>query len=78
MTTRAYILIETVVGKTPEVSQALSTLPEMRSVDVVTGPYDIIAIAEASDLPALGNLVSEGMHNITGLVKTVSCLAVGR
>ncbi len=78
MTPGGYILIETVVGKRPVVCRALSTLPEMRSVDVVTGPYDIIAIAEASDLPALGNLVSEGMHNITGIVKTVSCLAVGR
>jgi len=47
MTTRAYILIETVVGKTTEVSVALQKVSEMTSVDVVTGPYDIIAIAEA-------------------------------
>lgn len=77
MTTRAYILIETVVGKTTEVSAALRSVSEMTSVDVVTGPYDIIAIAEADDLPTLGNLVSEGMHNVPGIVKTVSCLAVG-
>ncbi|MFW6195394.1 MAG: Lrp/AsnC ligand binding domain-containing protein [Chloroflexota bacterium] len=77
MSTRAYILIETVVGKTPEVSESLRNIPQMKHVDVVTGPYDIIAIAEADDLPSLGLLVSEGMHNITGIVKTVSCLAVG-
>ena len=77
MVTRAYILIETVVGKTTEVSVALQAVSEMTSVDVVTGPYDIIAIAEAEDLPTLGNLVSDGMHNVPGIVKTVSCLAVG-
>ena len=77
MTTRAYIMIETVVGQTTEVSAALQKISEMTSVDVVTGPYDIIAIAEAADLPTLGNLVSDGMHNVPGIVKTVSCLAVG-
>ena len=76
MATRAYILIETVVGKTAEVSRALQSISEMTNVDVVTGPYDIIAIAEADDLPTLGNLVSDGMHNVTGIVNTVSCLAV--
>ena len=77
MATRAYILIETVVGKTGEVSDALQAIPEMKSVDTVTGPYDIIAIAETSDLPSIGNLISDGMHRIPGIVKTVSCLSVG-
>ncbi len=77
MTTRAYILIETVVGKTGEVSEALGKMPEMRSVDTVTGPYDIIAIAEAEDLPSIGALISEGMHRVPGIVTTVSCLSVG-
>ena len=76
MTTRAYILIETVVGKTTEVCAALQKVSEMISVDVVTGPYDIIAIAEAEERPTLGNLVSDGMHNVPGSIKTVSCLAV--
>lgn len=76
MTTRAYILIETVVGRTGEVSAALEAMPAMIRVDTVTGPYDVIAIVEAEDLPALGNLISEDMHSIMGIVKTVSCLSV--
>ncbi|MBM3959436.1 MAG: Lrp/AsnC family transcriptional regulator [SAR202 cluster bacterium] len=77
MPTRAYILIETAIGKNAEVSQALMKLPQMQSVDTVTGPYDIIAIAETGDLPAIGNLISNQMHRVPGIVKTVSCLAVG-
>ncbi len=76
MATRAYILIETVVGRTAEVSAALEAMPAMKRVDTVTGPYDVIAIAEAEDLPALGNLISDEMHHISGIVKTVSCLSV--
>ena len=77
MSTRAYILIETIVGRSGEVSEALLGMPEMQSVDTVTGPYDIIALAEADDLPSIGTRISEGMHRIPGIVKTVSCLSVG-
>ncbi len=77
MATRAYILIETAVGKTNEVASRLRPMPNMKSVDTVTGPYDIIAVVEANDLPSIGNLISEGMHRVPGIVKTVTCLAVG-
>ncbi|NQW16416.1 MAG: Lrp/AsnC ligand binding domain-containing protein [Chloroflexi bacterium] len=76
MSTRAYILIETVVGRTSDVVQALSAMSEMKRVDPVTGPYDIVAIVEAKDLPALGDLISEKLHQIPGIAKTVSCLSV--
>ena len=76
MATRAYILIETAVGKTTAVSTALEALEQMRSVETVTGPYDIIAVVEADDLPSVGNIISKQMHLIPGIVKTVTCLAV--
>lgn len=75
-TTRAYILIETAVGKTHAVAEALRQIQAMKSVDTVTGPFDIIAVAETSDLPSIGDLISEGMHRVPGIVKTVTCLAV--
>ncbi len=76
MATRAYILIETAVGQTTPVSEALRELAPMESVDTVTGPYDIIAVARADDLPSIGTLISDEMHNIPGIVKTVTCLSV--
>lgn len=76
MATRAYILVETAVGKTNEVSESLKSMPLMTAVDTVTGPYDIIAVAEADDLPTIGDLISDGMHSIPGIVKTVTCLSV--
>lgn len=76
MATRAYILIETAVGKTSEVSDSLKEMSMMKAVDTVTGPFDIIAIAEADDLPSIGDLISDGMHSVPGIVKTVTCLSV--
>lgn len=77
MNTRAYILIETAVGKSRSVSETLKTLPGVDTVDAVTGPYDIIAIVSASDLNAVGDLVTSQIHTINGIVRTVTCLSVG-
>jgi DNA-binding Lrp family transcriptional regulator len=76
LATRAYILIETSVGKTSEVAAELKEIAMMKSVDTVTGPFDIIAVAEADDLPSIGDLISDGMHSISGIVKTITCLSV--
>ncbi len=75
MATRAYILIETAVGKTNNVSSSLKDMEMMKSVDTVTGPWDIIAVAEVNDLPSIGELISEKLHAIDGIMKTVTCLA---
>ena len=77
MQTKAYILIETAVGKSRDVSAALRALPGVETVDAVTGPYDIIAIVAANDLNAVGDLVTSQIHTINGIVRTVTCLSVG-
>jgi DNA-binding Lrp family transcriptional regulator len=74
--TRAFVLIETAVGKTKDVVSALHQLTSVASVNVVTGPYDIIAIVEASDLASVGDTVTTNIHTIPGIVRTVTCLAV--
>lgn len=77
MSTKAYILIETAVGKTREVATTLRALDSMHSVDVVTGPYDIIAIIDAPDISVMGTLVTENIHTLGGVVRTVTCVGVG-
>lgn len=77
MTTKAYILIETAVGKSGDVSTALRKLSDINTVDAVTGPYDIIAIISASDLNAVGEVVTKQIHTIGGIARTVTCLVVG-
>ena len=76
MATRAFILVETSVGKTRDVVTELRGVPEMTSVDAVTGPYDIIATIEAEDLNTIGSLVASRIHTIGGILRTVTCLAV--
>ena len=77
MTTRAYLLVETAVGKTRDVASTLQGLEGIASVDVVTGPYDIIAVVSAEDMAVVGNLVTGHIHTVAGVVRTVTCVAVG-
>lgn len=76
MAAKAFILIETTVGKTKEVVASLKKLPGVKSVDTVTGPYDVIAIAEGETLNDIGDLVTGKIHPIPGISRTVTCLAV--
>ena len=77
MGTKAYLLVETAVGKTRDVAGTLRSLEGIASVDVVTGPYDIIAVITGTDMGVVGNIVTENIHTVPGVVRTVTCVAVG-
>ncbi len=76
MSAKAFVLIETVVGKNKDVVTALRQLNGVKSVDVVTGPYDIIAIVEGETLNDIGEVVTSKIHPIGGISRTVTCLAL--
>jgi DNA-binding Lrp family transcriptional regulator len=73
---KVYVLIQTAVGKNRDVMAALKGLPGLTSVDIVTGPYDIIAKMEAKTLSEVGELITEKIHPIPGITRTVTCLVV--
>ena len=77
MATKAYILIETAIGKSRDVATFLKAIGGVDMVDTVTGPYDIIVVVNAPDLNSVGDLVTSQIHTISGIVRTVTCLSVG-
>ncbi len=78
MAEKAFILIETVVGRNKEVVTALKQLEGVKSIDTVTGPYDVIATIEGETFNDIGDLVTAKIHPIDGISRTVTCLAVDR
>ena len=77
MATKAYILIDTAVGKSRDVATSLKALGGVDMVDTVTGPYDIIAVVNAPDLSAVGDLVTSQIHTVNGVRRTLTCLSIG-
>jgi DNA-binding Lrp family transcriptional regulator len=78
MTAKAFVLIETEVGKLRDVAGRLRGLSAVENADIVTGPHDIIATVGATDLNAVGGMVSREIHTIRGVARTVTCLSVER
>ena len=76
MTAKAFVLIETAVGKNKDVVDHLSQMNGVKSVDTVTGPYDIIAIVEGESLNDIGDLITGKIHPVSGINRTVTCLAI--
>ena len=74
---KAFVLIETAVGRNKEVVAALSQLKGVKSADTVTGPYDIIAVIEGENLNDVGDLVIGKIQPIAGITRTVTCLPAG-
>ena len=76
MSAKAFVLIETMVGRTREIVEALRHIDGVKSVDTVTGPYDVIAVVEAETLSNIGDIVTGKIHPIAGISRTVTCLAL--
>jgi DNA-binding Lrp family transcriptional regulator len=69
----AHILIQTEAGTAGQVVKELADIDEVRSAQGVNGPYDVIAMAEAGSLDALGALVLTRIHAISGITRTLTC-----
>ena len=76
MTVRAYVLIQTEVGKAAAVAGEIGALDGIVSADDVTGPYDVIATAEAESVDDLGKMVVSRVQMIEGITRTLTCPVV--
>jgi DNA-binding Lrp family transcriptional regulator len=72
----AYILIQTEVGKAAAVASEIAALPGVTTAEDVTGPYDVIVVAEALNVDQLGQLVVARIQNVDGITRTLTCPVV--
>ena len=76
MAVSAYVLIQTEVGKAAQVASQVRKIPGVVNADDVTGPYDVIARAEAVDVDELGRMVVSRLQMIEGITRTLTCPVV--
>ncbi len=69
----AYILIQTEVGRGGYVRREVAALKGVAFADGVTGPYDVIARAEARDLDDLAKSVVLRIQQVEGVTRTLTC-----
>lgn len=76
MSVRAFVLIQTEVGKAASVASRVSEIPGVIQADDVTGPYDVIVQAEAASVDDLGKMVVSRVQLIEGITRTLTCPVV--
>jgi DNA-binding Lrp family transcriptional regulator len=73
---KAYILIEVQPGEVKSALDRIRGIEEVKSAQAVVGPFDIIASVEVENIKALGEVVVSKIHNVEGVNKTLTCIAV--
>jgi DNA-binding Lrp family transcriptional regulator len=73
MAVKAYVLIQTEVGKSAQVSAQVARLEGVISALDVTGPYDVIVQVEADRMDDLGKMVVSRIQLAEGITRTLTC-----
>jgi DNA-binding Lrp family transcriptional regulator len=76
VTVHAYVLIQTDVGLAAQVAAQVDALQGVVVAEGVTGPYDVIARAEAGSMDELGRMVVRDLQQIEGITRTITCPVV--
>jgi DNA-binding Lrp family transcriptional regulator len=72
----AYVLIRTEVGQAAVVAAALRDVPGVSEAVSVTGPYDVIARAEARNIDELARVIISRVQALGGVARTLTCPVV--
>lgn len=73
MTVRAFVLIQTEVGRAVHVVNAIREIDGIVSADLVTGPYDVIASASTDSIEELGRAIVSKIQTVEGISRTWTC-----
>jgi hypothetical protein len=76
MAAKAYILLRTAPGLTKAIYSSLKISPVVRSVEMITGPYDLIVAIEAATTNEILTTVMKEIRPAAGVRDTVTCLVV--
>ncbi len=76
MAVTAYVLITSSAAATKSALEKLKASQFVQVAHAVTGPYDIIATVVAEDIDALGRVITQEIHTIDGVERTLACIVM--
>jgi DNA-binding Lrp family transcriptional regulator len=76
MAAKAYVLLRAAPGLTKAIMSSLRISPAVRSVEMITGPYDLIVAIEAATTNEILTTVMREIRPAAGIRDTVTCLVV--
>ncbi len=76
MAAKAYVLIRTAPGLTKSIFSSLRISPAVQSVELITGPYDLIISIQAGNTNELMKTIMNDIRPAAGVRDTLTCLVV--
>ncbi|PZU40456.1 MAG: Lrp/AsnC family transcriptional regulator [Arsenicicoccus sp.] len=73
---KAYMLVQTEVGASAQVTRTIRDLGGVVSAEDVAGPYDVIVVVEAPTVQELGRGVIARVLEVPGITRTTTCTVV--
>lgn len=73
--TDAYVDVYLDGGSVTEAAQEIKSLDKVGDAHLVTGAYDIVAQLDLDDQDALPDVVANEIHEVTGVVDTITHVA---
>ena len=73
---KAYVLLRTAPGLTKAVYSALRVSPAVESVEMITGPYDLIVAIKAATANEILTTIIQDIRPAAGIRDTLTCLVV--
>jgi len=73
---RAWVLVNTIMGKEREALQDLRRIPGVKEAHLVTGEYDIIVLIEASTMKQLEDMLTWNIRRQRNICTTVTMIVV--
>ncbi len=69
------VLVAVKVGAAERVAKALQEIEEIEKVLIVTGPYDVVALADIPKKKDFRRFVNT-VHEIDGITRTETCIGI--
>lgn len=76
MAAKAYVLLRTAPGLTGAICNSLRKSKAVQSVEMITGPYDLIVCIEAGNTNEILKIVMDNIRPAAGVRDTLTCLVV--
>ena len=73
---KAYVLINIRAGDIASVIYHMKGIEGVIDATMTFGPYDGVAVVEAEDLKAIGQIIYKQIQPIPGVLETLTCLAI--
>jgi DNA-binding Lrp family transcriptional regulator len=74
---KAYVLIQSEPGKAGQMVGEVLRVKGVTSAEGMTGPYDVVALAEARNLDEFGRRVMSSIQALEGVMRTLPWSVVG-